>query len=160
MKIIKAIKTIGFVGCGFAAGALCITRLKNKVIKTKEDKIDKFRNYYDVLNHWMELKQGGKSLEEFFIRNNYRTIAIYGMGEMGCRLYSELMDSSIEVKYAIDQKADTAFTELKVVTIDEELEDVDVIVVSATFAFDDVKHRLSELVNCPVVSLEDVVFKQ
>lgn len=66
------------------------------------------------------------------------------MGEIGNRLYEELKDSSkIEVKYGIDNNALDTYSELEVLSLEEytdlAADDIDVIVVTATFAFDDIK---------------------
>lgn len=153
-SIIAVLSTIG----GAAAGAVAIDRIQNKSIRQKEGKIDKFKSYYNMLNQWLMLKQSQKSLEQYFIDNNYKSIAIYGMGEMGNRLYDELKNTSITVKYGIDKEAISVYSDLEVYEVDDELAPVDVIVVTAIFAFDEVSKILSENCNFPVVSLDDVVF--
>ncbi len=152
----------GFLGFAFgAAGAAAgVSYLKDKQIQQKGEKVDKFKGYYNMLNQWLILKQQGKSLEKYFDDNQYKTIAIYGMGEMGNRLYDELKDSGVTVKYAVDKNAATTYSELDVVDPEEATFDqVDCIVVTATFAFDEIEETLSEKVDFPVVSLEDVVYE-
>ena len=78
------------------------------------------------------MKQEGKSLVEYFEYNNIKSIAIYGMKELGERLVKELEGSEIEIKYIIDQNADEIETKLKKVKPDGELAPVDAIVVTAT----------------------------
>ena len=112
-----------------------------------------------MLNQWLCIKQEGKSLDEYFKENNYKTVAIYGMGEMGNRLYDELKNTDIEVKYAIDKNASSTYSELDVKEIDDELPEVDVVVVTATFAFDDIVEDIQDKFVCPIVSLEDVVYE-
>lgn len=145
---------------GAAAGAAGANYLGQKTIAQKTEKVDKFKGYYNMLNQWLMLKQEGKSLEKYFTDNGYKTIAIYGMGEMGNRLYDELKSSTeVEIKYAVDQNAASTYAEIDVVDKDEDYEDVDVMVVTATFAFDEISEELSEKVEFPVVSLEDVVYE-
>lgn len=144
---------------GVIAGALVGGSVTGKSVEQKSKKVDKFRGYYNLLNQWLFLKQSGKSLEEYFEKNNYKKIAIYGMGEMGNRLYEELKNSNINIKYAIDKEAECVYSELKVVDLEEELEEVDVIVVAATFAFEEIEEKLRDQVDCMIVSLEDVVFE-
>ena len=81
------------------------------------------------------------------------------MGELGNHLYEELKNSSIQVKYAIDKNVDSTFSDLEVCSLEDELEDVDVVVVTAVFAFDEIVDEISDRVNCPVISLEDVVYE-
>jgi len=159
MKKNQAVKTIVAVLTGLAGGAIVTTKLKNNIICAKDEKIDKFKLYYNLLNQWLMIKQEGKNLEQFFLDKNYHSIAIYGMGEMGNRLYEELKGTSIEVKYAIDKNAGKTYSELEVVELEDDLKKVDVIVVSAVFAFDEIEVELSEKMDCPIISLEDVVYE-
>jgi len=145
---------------GATAGALAVGKVTSKTIDEKQDKVDKFKTYYKMLNQWLALKQEGKSLEKYFEENGYKTIAIYGMGEMGNRLYDELKNSKVvEVKYAIDKNASSTYSELDVIDVDDEMDEVDAVVVSAIFAFDEIEEDLGAKVDCPVVSLEDVVYE-
>lgn len=143
---------------GAIAGAVGSSYRGTKKIEQKSIKVDKFKAYYNVLNQWLILKQEGKNLSDYFVRNGYHTIAIYGMGEMGNRLYDELKNSEIKVKYAIDKNASNIYAELDIYDMSEELETVDAIVVSAIFTFDEVKESLSEKTASPIISLEDVVY--
>ena len=114
---------------GAVAGAVGTNYLAEKKVEQKAAKVDKFKSYYNMLNQWLSLKQEGKSLEKYFVDNGYKTIAIYGMGEMGNRLYDELKDSKeVTIKYAVDQNADSTYSELDVIDKDEEYEEADVII--------------------------------
>lgn len=141
---------IGFVGSDV---------LNNKKNAEKQERIDKFKNYYNMLNQWLILKQDKKTLISYFEENNYKKIAIYGMGEMGNRLYDELKGSNIEISYVIDQNAMLTYAEVPVIDPEEdEFEEVDVIIVTATFAFDEITEIISGKCDCDIVSLDDVVF--
>ena len=80
------------------------------------------------------------------------------MGELGCRLYEDLEKTDVQIKYAIDKNAASTYSEIEIVDLETDLEEVDVIVVSVTFAFDEVKNELEKRVKCNIVSLEDVLF--
>lgn len=155
----KALLT-GLVGViGAIIGGSVMGLLESKSLDRLAEKVDKFKGYYNILNQWIVLKQEGKTLERYFIDHGYKTIAIYGMGEMGNRLYDELKNTSIKVKYAIDKNAEGTYSELKVIDIEDEYEDVDVIVVTATFAFEEISEQLKNKINFPIVSLDDVVYE-
>lgn len=142
---------------GASASALLVGKECNKLIKQKSDKVDKFKNYYYMLNQWLILKQQGKALTKYFEENHFKHIAIYGVGEMGNRLYDELKDSDICVKFAID-KEDNRYMEVEVKSPEDDFEGVDVIVVTAIFAFEEINRKISPRVSCPVISLEDIIF--
>lgn len=81
------------------------------------------------------------------------------MRELGEHLYEELNGSDITVTYAIDKNADAIYAEVAVVTPDDTLEPVDVIVVTAITFFDEIEEILAEKVDCPIVSLEDILYE-
>lgn len=155
----KGVMAILTTLAGGAAGAGAATRVWKKKYDEAGDVFHKMLEFYNIQNQWLILKQEGKSLAEFFKRNEYRTVAIYGMKELGERLYDELKDTEIKVEYAIDKNADQIYAEVDVVSPDDELKQVDVIVVTAPHYFDEIEEMLAEKVDYPVVSIEDVIYE-
>ena len=119
----------------------------------------KVHELYMAFDQWLRIRQEGKTLIEYFKRNDYKTVAIYGMKELGEHLYDELNGSDITVRYAIDKNADSIYADVDVVTPDDELEPVDVIVVTAIYYFDEIEENLSGKVDCPIISLEDILYE-
>ncbi len=142
---------------GSAIGAAAVGRISHTAMEDKDKRIYKFKSYYNLLNQWLCIKQENKSLEKYFMDNSYKTIAIYGMGEMGNRLYEDLKQTNIEVKYAIDK--DGGFGEIDIFDMEDEFPEVDAIVVTAIFDFETIEENLREKVNYDIVSLEDVVYE-
>lgn len=158
----KSMVAVGTMIAGVAVGGLAGTIAMGMKNEKQEEKLkkrtDKFYGYFHLVNQWLVLKNEGKSLKIYFEKNNYKKIALYGMGELGNRLFEELKGSNVEISYAIDQKADRIYSDVKVVTIEDRLEPVDVIVVTPIFDYDEIEELLMDRSDCPVVSLEDVVF--
>lgn len=155
----KVIVGIMGVGVGVVAGSFCVLRKKKKSDARLSGKIEKFKGYYYLLNQWLVLKQEGKSLEQYFVDNGYKTLAIYGMGELGNRLYEELKNSKrVKTEYVIDQNT-TTYSEVRMFDMEGTLPDVDVVIVTAIFAFDDIREELIKKLDVPVVSLNDVVYE-
>lgn len=120
------------------------------------------KKYFQVLklmNQWIRLKQRGKNLAEYLTHRNYREIAIYGMGEVGESLISELHNSDIVVKYAIDINKDMIFSPIKIYGIEDEYESVDVLIVTAVYFFKEIKRTMNEKIKCPIISLEEIVYE-
>lgn len=155
----KGVIAVISVLTGVALGIVGDGYYKNKIISQNNNRVNKFKSYYNILNQWIVLQHEGKKIEQFFINNGYSKIAIYGMGEIGNRLFEELKDSSIEVKYAIDKNADNTYSQIEVYTLDDDLEEVDAIIVTTAFAFVEIKNSLEQKVNYPIISLEDVVYE-
>ena len=81
------------------------------------------------------------------------------MSYVGERLYDELKDSDIEVKYAIDKNADGIYSDVEIVTPQEELKEVDAIVVTPVFYFDEIVEALEKKTESEVLSLEDILYE-
>lgn len=144
---------------GAAAGGVAAGKVSSKKINELMEGHKKVHELYMAFDQWLRIRQEGKTLAEYFEKNNYKTAAIYGMKELGERLYDELKDSDITVSYIIDKNADSIYADVDVVTPDDELGAVDVIVVTAIYYFDEIEENLSGKIDCPIVSLEDILYE-
>lgn len=113
---------------------------------------------YGVLKRWFELKQQNRSIIVFFQEGGYKRIAIYGMSDLGIFLYQELADTEVEISYGIDRRADKLDVEIPILTVEEELPAVDAIIVTAVYFFDQINGMLKDRVDCPVISLEEILY--
>lgn len=126
----------GMVGVTMAlAGAGMGAMAAGKAMEKKADKwqqmSDKHLALFMMMNQWVKVKQEGKNLSEYFVRNSYKDIAIYGMSFAGETLMDELKDSGICVKYGIDKRAGRISEEIDMVTMEDNLPEVDAVVVTA-----------------------------
>ena len=151
-KSIGILSGLAGVGIGILGGKYIYSMDK------KTSKEEKFRTYYTVLNQWMKLKNENKSLEEYFVKNNIKTIGIYGMGELGERFYEELKDKNVDIKYGIDKMGGYIDEKIEIISMDNDLELVDAIIVTPMFDFDSIFDELSNKTESKIISLEDVVF--
>ena len=63
------------------------------------------------------------------------------------------------MQYGIDKNADNIYMDVNIVTMEDELKPVDAIVVTPIFFFDDIEEELSQKIDCPIISLEDVLYE-
>ena len=129
---------------------------KKKKAET-DDLLQKMGEFYRLLLKWLEIEQKGHSIRSYFVENGYKTIAIYGMKELGERLYDELKNSEVEVKYIIDKKADMMYADVDIVTPEDSLEEVDAIVVTAIHYMDEIEEMLEEKIDYPILSLTEII---
>lgn len=106
---------------------------------------------------WVQFYQSGKSIEEYLLKKDCHTAAIYGMSYMGEAIYQELQESSIKVLYGIDRRADQISSKLKVYHPDEAEEKVDFIINSTTLKNQIISEGIEKLQNIPVVSIEEIL---
>ena len=123
--------------------------------KSNEAKMDIIRLY----SCWLEMKQRGFYLGAKLREDGYKSIAIYGLGFIGESLFEELKDSEIDVRFIIEQRQEKAFNEATVVLPEEYTGGVDLVIVTVTYAFEDIKRNLTKNADVPVVSIEDVIYK-
>lgn len=147
---------------GAAVGVAGVKVLETKKVSGNADRYkelsDKHLAIVRLFNQWMIAKQAGKSIVEYLHNKNIKTVAIYGMHYVGERLYDELKDSDIEVKYAIDRNANAIYSEVDVVTPEDTLEEVDAVLVTAIYYFDAIEDMMSEKMDCPILSLEEILY--
>lgn len=150
---ISVLSSIG----GAIAGAVAIGKVLGGRVIDNQKKSDKHLNLFLMMNQWVKVKQAGKNLSSWFEREGYQEIAIYGMHYAGETLVEELRDSNVKVKYGIDKNAGRIYADFDTVTPDTPLDKVDVIVVTPIAFFDEIEQMLSEKVDCPIISLEDII---
>ena len=146
------------------AGGSVMMNYQN-IFKEKDDKLIQQQRragrnaaIIDVMAQWLQLKQEGRSLADYFEKKGYNRIAIYGMHYLGEALYRELKNTNIEVRYAIDKNAGKIVCEIPCIDMNGTLERVDAIVVTPVFHYFEIEDELSGKVDYPIISIEDVIF--
>lgn len=146
-----------------AAGFLLGFRISDRKARTKEEEsgklAEKNRTQFFVVNQWLKLKQMGGNISNYLNERGYEKAAVYGMSYTGERVLFELKNAGIEVAYGIDKRAGGAASEIDILSLDDDLPVVDVVIVSEAFCYEEVEPILSRKLSCPVISLEEVVFE-
>ena len=122
---------------GASVGAVAVGTMQKPKTVRRADHTQKMTEFYRILIEWLRIRQEGKSLVSYFIQNGYKTVAIY----------------------VIDKNADAIYVDVDVVTPEDFLEEVDVIVVTAIHYFDEIESMLGEKVDYPIISLEDIIYE-
>ncbi len=152
---------IGIVSAigGAAAGISAVGGMLGRTIKENQEKSDKHLALFLMMNQWVKVKQEGKNLASYFEREGYKKIAVYGMHYAGETFVEELQESSVEIVYGIDKNADKIYADFPIVTPDGCLEEVDAVVVTPITFFDEIEQILNAKMECPIISLEDVLYQ-
>ncbi len=117
-----------------------------------------------VAKRWLENRNANKSFVDYFHQCGYKTIAIYGAGDMGRLLYEEIKESDIQVKYFVDRNGEGihAIDGIPVITIShlDEMDDVDVVVVTFSNTYDKMCKMLAKFVpEIRTLSIKDAIFE-
>lgn len=144
---------------GVIIGAGIMKKKADKLAKKIQAMSDKHLALFLMMNQWVKIKQKGESLSTYFEKKGYKKIAIYGMSYAGETLIEELRNSGIKVAYGIDMNADKLYSDVNLVTIEDDLENVDAVIVTAITFFDEIEKALSTKISCPIISLEDILYE-
>lgn len=155
----KSLIIILSVLAGAVFGAMSIGRYAGEKINKFANMADKHLALFLMMDQWVKIKQQGKNLAEYLKDKEYKNIAIYGMSYAGKTLVEELKGSEIQVKYGIDKNIDPGYTEIDIMPLDDELKKVDAVIVTAITFFDEIEEKLSKKVECPIISLEDILYR-
>lgn len=142
---------------GFGLISVLLIKLQQDCINNWRKQSNKNRGLFLLMDQWVYLKQDGRKIEKYFIHNNLKCIAIYGMSYVGKRLTKELKGTEVEVVYGIDRNAANIYSEIELVTMDADLKDVDAIVVTSVDEYDSIYSMLSQKISCPIIAIEDII---
>ncbi|RKI88680.1 hypothetical protein D7V94_18980 [Parablautia intestinalis] len=129
---------------------------ENRLLK----EVERYQKCYQLLNRWLLLKEKNFRLAEFFIKESYKKIVIYGFAAMGAHLYEELKDTSIEIVCAIDRRFGLKHWQLEVLSPEENIPECDVIVVTVIQGAELIVKELQLRTDKPVITLWSVIFGQ
>lgn len=143
----------------FAAGFISAKKLlsNDKKIKEVQSQLEKITFYYQILNMWMEMKQKSISTVSYLQKKGIEKVAIYGMKELGERLYEELKSTDIEVACIIDKNPEQVLGDFIVISPDDRIPKVDAIIVTANYYYLEIAEELKEKVDCPIYSLNGIL---
>ena len=122
-----------------------------------ERELAKYTQFTRILSKWITLREHSDAISSYLIRNGYKTVAIYGFGQIGKMLYDELKDSKCRVKYVIDRNGNVRADGISVCTLDKQLEEVDVVVVTAVFYYQEIAIELLKKHSLQSISLEKIL---
>ena len=158
-KIMKKVYiSILCVVAGVISGAYIVG--KNILKKLSEVRLisDKHLTLFILTVQWIKVKQQGKNVSDFLKEEGYENIAIYGMSYIGERLIDELKNTDINVVYGIDRNINFISSSIDLVSINDNLKTVDAIVVTAVTFFDEIYEEHTKKIDCPIISLEDILY--
>lgn len=135
---------------------------KNVIIKISdkdsfEQKYNVLKRHDSLLNDWLYIKEHNLDFSNYFIKYNYNTIAIYGMGKLGMHLFHELNKGDIQVSFGIDKNSEDCDCEIKVYALNQQMPKVDAVVITVIDQYAEIGRLLSKKLNCAMVTIEEII---
>ena len=144
---------------GILIGAFLIGGKYYYKIREAEKLSDKHLEMFLLMYFWVRNLQEGKEIHTFLKEKGYKNISIYGLNYIGKCLWEELNNGNIQINNVIDKNKHVKYKNVVVKSPDDEIEKTDLIIVTALYFFEEVKRELEVKVDCPIISLEDIVYK-
>lgn len=140
-----------------------VDHIERPNFEAKNNEIDRYIESYMLMNHWVILKQNGDFVVSYFKDRSISKIVIYGLTELGARLYDELKNSEISVLCMADSSfVVSPYPEVPLLNPDmfsdsTELKEAEAIVITPTYAFEDIKQMLIQYTDCPIISIKVIL---
>lgn len=123
--------------------------------KNKDTIILKYKTYYKLMCKWLSI--GNRKISDYLLGEGIKSVAIYGMADMGKLLYQQLCDTGIDVTYFIGRRNGEGYKDIPLYGIESYLPAVDAIIVTPFLEFDEIAKKLRKKINCRIISLEEVI---
>lgn len=134
-----------------------IKEITNKDVREMTISHKRLALAFPLAIRWLEIRQKGHCLSEYFRQNNVQSIAVYGMGVIGCRLCDELENSDIQVKYLIDRNPNGMDKIFRFALLDKEKLDVDSIVVTVVSSEEQIINEIKGYGYKNVIGLSEIL---
>lgn len=121
-------------------------------------KCDKYKYFYKSFESMLNLKLEGKLISKYILDKKYESVAIYGLGVVGRSLVKLLQDEKIHITYGIDQdEYKKRYFRFPTYTLRDELQNIDIIIVTVEDEYLHIKKELEERVNADIISVNSLL---
>lgn len=122
--------------------------------------LQRYKKKFELLVSWLTLKQKGVNFSAFFDNMGVHDLAIYGMGEIGRFLYTELQGTGVYVKYGLDREEKENYNNLPVIRPDNNLPKVDAIIITPVLISDEIEKYIYQIMGeIMMFTIEEVIYE-
>lgn len=127
-------------------------------IVVREKTLQKYIQFYRVLLKWLNAMQKDISIAGYLKNHEIKTVAVYGYADMGKLLCNELMKTGIEVRAVLDKRdIECRIPGVQLLKPSKGNRNVDAVLVTAIYYYDEICIELEELGYKNVLSLQEIV---
>lgn len=113
--------------------------------------------YEKICEEWEKISNKGHKIWEYLLNHKYRKIAIYGIGNLGIKVYEEIEESPIEISYVVDRNSSYIEEVLKVVNPNDILPEIDLLLVAVAKEEKEIINKYKEKYTFPVMGISDII---
>ena len=118
---------------------------------------DRIRVRSNIYSIWLEELVSGENKIANLIKSNYGTsVALYGCGEIGKKLFSYFNHNEIRVKYFIDTQKQGNIENIPIVPLVDNLPEVNIVIVTLTIEEKEVMEKLKNYGVNNVISVREL----
>jgi len=104
---------------------------------------------FNLLNTWLEKRNQGKKMSQYFKSRELKHIGIYGLGSLGERCIEELMNENVSVSFIVDNRFEFQggrYDGIPVINpqLLNKYTEPSLLVVTPTYAFDSIKAEMEK----------------
>lgn len=126
---------------------------------TLVDECRKNEQKSNIFKTWLLNDRSGIGIPDLLVRNGWRTVSIYGFGEIGKILYDELKKSgTVRIEYVIDKRNTDETGKVRIVEPYPELSETDIIVVTA-LGDKELMDQLKDRYSIPCMTIGELLDK-
>lgn len=115
---------------------------------------NKYKNFMEIFERMLYLKLDGKSISRYVLEKKYQSVAVYGLGIVGRSLVKVLENEGIQVSYGIDRDTYKGrYFQFPVYTLQEKLQDVNIVIVTVEEEYSHIKGKLKERVDADIINV-------
>jgi hypothetical protein len=146
--VIAGISVLSFITGFFLGGKMLV-----EMINEYKEQTNRNLSNMLIMNNWLNFIYSGGKISEFFYRNQYNKIMIYGGGYIGIRLAQALSNTDIDVVAIMDKKV-LYNEDISVIGIDASIPDVDCIVITPVYYYNEITDMLQKKTTIPMISIQ------
>lgn len=152
-EMYEVIKKQGYLDTGH------LTQLRQAIQKGTEvrlKELDRLKTMAEIYDTWLAVCEGTSPVVLVLKHMGCRTVAIYGMGKMGLRLYQEI-GAEIEVKCFIDRNAAYLRADIPIYTLEDDIPQVDLVIIALADRENKILADVSSRLRVPVKGIENIL---
>ena len=133
--------------------------LLSRFIYSDQNIDEKDKKYCQLFDNWLIINERGNKIEEYFHARGIKEVAVYGYGNIGRHLVTQLLRTDIKIRYIIDKR--NVITEYAIdrYCLRDKLPEVEAIIVTPVCEYQAIKKEIADKVSCKVISIEEIIYE-